>query len=342
MNKQTKVGRRTAPPPRKRLFLSALIVLAGFTALELGARCWLFGRRGLNFSYVNSLRSFGRADLLRASPAPEVHYELRPNLNLRFQGVHFQTNAWGMRNPPASLDKPGDCFRLAIVGDSPAMGWGVQVHDSFPALLQEDLNDSDTGTRFEVLNFAVAGYGLWNYLATARHKALPFNPDLLLVTFTLEDLQIPTRSEHRKRTYVKKSKSYPGWHSFLWKLLNGMGKHRQIADYHEQLNRSSLPSEQLQSLEELCREFARFAEDHHVPVVFVCLKLDEPRPPFLQQWQELMEQSGFLFLDTASEFPEASFADFFLHPLDRHPNEEAHRRYARSILQGLLQAQWLP
>ena len=82
---------------------------------------------------------------------PELLYTLRPG-QFTFSNVEFSTpyvvNSLGVRDDEGSLAQP----EIVVVGDSYAMGWGVQQSESFPEILERR-----TGRR--VLNAAVSSYG---------------------------------------------------------------------------------------------------------------------------------------------------------------------------------------
>jgi hypothetical protein len=82
---------------------------------------------------------------------PELLYTLRPG-QFTFSNVEFSTpyivNSLGVRDDERSLAQP----EIVVVGDSYAMGWGVQQSESFPEVLERR-----TGHR--VLNAAVSSYG---------------------------------------------------------------------------------------------------------------------------------------------------------------------------------------
>ncbi len=82
---------------------------------------------------------------------PELLYTLRPG-QFTFSNIEYSTpyvvNSLGVRDDERSLAQP----EIVVVGDSYAMGWGVQQSESFPKVLERR-----TGRR--VLNAAVASYG---------------------------------------------------------------------------------------------------------------------------------------------------------------------------------------
>ena len=82
---------------------------------------------------------------------PEVSYTLRPG-TCEFESYEFDTkvniNSVGLRDDEQSLVHP----EIIVLGDSHAMGWGVQQDQSFPSVI-EHLSGKKT------LNAAISSYG---------------------------------------------------------------------------------------------------------------------------------------------------------------------------------------
>jgi hypothetical protein len=96
-------------------------------------------------------RSIIQLDERFARYDPELLYTLKPG-TFTFANVEFSTsytvNSLGVRDDEASLAHPD----IVVVGDSYAMGWGVQQDEDFPQVIERR-----TGRR--VLNTAVSSYG---------------------------------------------------------------------------------------------------------------------------------------------------------------------------------------
>jgi len=107
-------------------------------------------RTFLRFEYYYR-RHIIQLDERTARHDPELLYTLRPGQFI-FSNVEYSTpyvvNSLGVRDDERSLAQP----EIVVVGDSYAMGWGVQQSESFPEVLERR-----TGRR--VLNAAVASYG---------------------------------------------------------------------------------------------------------------------------------------------------------------------------------------
>ena len=111
-----------------------------------------------------------------------LRLELRPSSTDFFKGAPFHTNRWGLRDRDYEKEPPPNVYRIALLGGSRAMGDGVANHETFEWLLEERLNRENNGkryTRYEILNFAVAGYGPLRRLMVLENKVLSFQPDAI-------------------------------------------------------------------------------------------------------------------------------------------------------------------
>jgi hypothetical protein len=117
--------------------------------------------------------------------------ELLPNLQLKAYDTEFETNEWGMRDRDYELVRPAGTFRIAVLGSSHTMGWGVSSDEVFESLLERRLNpehpEGPEQVRFEVLNFAANGLSPLGQVSALEQRIVAFRPDLvLLVTHPID------------------------------------------------------------------------------------------------------------------------------------------------------------
>ena len=134
----------------------------------------------------------------------------RPNIRGANAGALYETNSAGFRGPEYAPERAADVFRVAVIGDSTAMGWGVEREDTFAARVERVINSptsflsppssvSDehaSPLRFEVLNFALAGLDAGGVAQRFEQLALRFQPNLVIYAFTLNDI----KGEHYRRS----------------------------------------------------------------------------------------------------------------------------------------------
>ena len=190
---------------------SALLgALLALVAVELLWRYRQYGPRALTPAGMNSIRPLGRAGMLRGSPHPEIHWELKPGLDVEFKLAPFRTNAAGLRDREYALEKPAGTFRVAFVGDSFTMGSGVALEDVFHSRLERLWSERADGLAVDCLNFGVGGYNLLSYVGVLTHRALAYAPDLVVVCLTANDLDRPPQSG-AEGPYRERSVIHPFW-----------------------------------------------------------------------------------------------------------------------------------
>lgn len=157
---------RLGPPLVSLVSLAVAWALAeGFFVLLLRHPAWL-ARLPANVGqhvrgyYLQHDRSMIQADPRFARYDPELLYTLAPG-SFRFRNrefdVAFEVNALGVRDSAEALRAPA----LVVLGDSFAMGWGVERAQTFAARLQ-------AMTGLPVLNAGVSSYGTVRELLLLR------------------------------------------------------------------------------------------------------------------------------------------------------------------------------
>lgn len=110
--------------------------------------------------------------------------------------AYVQINSAGLRDHEHVKEKPADVFRIAILGDSYAEGFQVDIAKTFWSVLQETLNACPGlgGRRVEAINFGVSGFSTAQELLTLRSRVWDYSPDVVLLAFlTGNDLRDNSR-----------------------------------------------------------------------------------------------------------------------------------------------------
>jgi len=128
--------------------------------------------------------------IIHVSPYPDIVYQLWPNLSVTFLNSPLTTDAEGFRITPGS-DARTDAYRIVGLGDSVMFGWGVADHETYLARLCARLQNENPEQAVHVLNTAVPGYNTVMELATLRERALRYAPDLVLIHYVENDLDLP-------------------------------------------------------------------------------------------------------------------------------------------------------
>ena len=197
MNGRTKIA--------VRALLVCLGLAMGLGVAEISMRWMKKPAPGSEFESLEDLRAAMRSDaphakkadgsvpfvdIIRENPDDRIIYELRPNLQALFTGVPVRTNSQGMRAEEVPSAKSAGEYRIALLGDSFAFGWGVLEDQAFGAAMERSLNSAGKG-KYRVLNFGVPGYSTFQEVAVFESKGLAFEPDAVLVFFIDNDFGFP-------------------------------------------------------------------------------------------------------------------------------------------------------
>jgi hypothetical protein len=120
--------------------------------------------------------------------------ELRPGWHGKLGFAETTVNRFGMRDrDDITLSKPANTCRIALVGSSAVMGYGVEDGEVFKCLLENKLNAAApaAGPRFELLNFAMGRTSSLNRALRFERKILAFQPDVLYYIAHQDELYFP-------------------------------------------------------------------------------------------------------------------------------------------------------
>jgi lysophospholipase L1-like esterase len=263
--------------------------------------------------------------------------------------VESRYNELRFRDVPPEPKAPG-VYRIAIAGDSFTEGQGVKAEQTLARVLEELLDESGSRS-FEVLNCGRRGLDLPELMASFE-GALLYGPDLVIYALTLNDAvrspefqarqsyindwildreqlpdeEVEPRGRLRARTFDlvadrlsawRVGRETTRWYLDMWGEGNPEGWARTQELIREMGRRSN-------------RQGARFL----VVVWPLFVGLEGPYP--FEKPHETLGRfclgSGVPFLDLLPVFRGRRSSELWVHPVDRHPNEIAHRLAAEAVL----------
>jgi lysophospholipase L1-like esterase len=140
----------------------------------------LFGLAELGFRIVEAFQ----ARTYRATESWAVYDE---DLGYRPRPNHEDSNADGLRDDP--IDPIKTKYRILILGDSVAF-YGDSIDDTYVGRLENKLNSDQDLLPTEVINAGIRGYTNYQELVYLKKYGLEFEPDLVGVSFVLNDLHL--------------------------------------------------------------------------------------------------------------------------------------------------------
>lgn len=118
----------------------------------------------------------------------------------------YAVNIWGYRGPIIG-EKQANEWRLAVLGESTAFGYGVKWDEAFPAYIEERMNAQDNGRHVTVVNLAYNNEGAYSYTFTLRDYGY-LHPDAVLIYSGYNDLGGANTSVFRHASPVFRMTGY--------------------------------------------------------------------------------------------------------------------------------------
>lgn len=294
----------------------------------------------VNFHELNAARYF---------PDRFLQFELQPGVDRPVFDHQFTTSSLGLRDRDVyTVEKPPGVFRIALLGSSIDMGWGVRTEETYENRLEDWLNHyantHGLGRRFEVLNFACAAYGPAQRLETYRRKAAAFDPDLVLYSVTMLD----PRLSQIHLCEVLQHRADPTY-DFIRQALDraGLSEDDLQVDASGQLRNKarvkdklapviwSLGDGALGTLASDCRAAGSRVVCLIVPRASLS-DTPEGRAAGVARHRAIASRHAVHVIDLSPSFDEEDLGDVELAPWDDHPNAAGHRLLFLSLAQALL------
>lgn len=271
--------------------------------------------------------------LVEPTNDPFFEYELVPGIEKVFMGATVRTNQWRMRDREYELQRPEGTFRIALIGASNSMGYGVEQDEVFSEILEERLNKELSGgkwQRYEVLNFSVGGYQMLDRLYVLDQRVPRFDPQLVLVCATMHDL--------RWAIYQRMVRQIRDGKPLHFAFLEEIAREAGVEQGQSETRMAQKLKQRRAILAAGCfEEIARIAsrEGFMAVVLNLRIRIDPVHPEMIQQ-SELSRKAGLITIDLFDAYEGQKDTDMYLLPSDPHPTALAHRRLADELWNDLM------
>jgi hypothetical protein len=111
-------------------------------------------------------------------------------------------NELGFPAPLYPPDPQSRALRIMTLGDAFTSAEGVNTDESWPRLLERELQAKYGAKGVQVLNFAITGYGPSQFEAVAREFVPRFKPDLVIIGFFVKDYGDVLRADDAMRAAI--------------------------------------------------------------------------------------------------------------------------------------------
>ncbi len=256
--------------------------------------------------------------------------ELVPSSRGNFLGAPVEVNSMGMRDREYWRQKPTDTVRIAVLGASATMGWGVGNEETFENLLEVRLNrgSGDGGAQsYEVLNFAVAAYTEIEQVWVLDNRAMRFAPDMMLIVSTSRSVDPVRRLAEKIQWDVPLL--YPA-------LINIREQLPFLADGIESIA-NQLEPYRGRLMNWTYERLARRSRIRGVLPVAVLLPGPRERswPERMLLRADMLGEQGFEVLDLLGVYDTQKTEDLVIMEYDNHPSAHGHRLIADSLFEAL-------
>jgi len=260
-----------------------------------------------------------------------VGRELIPSIVIGTSFGTISVNRWGMRDRDYESQPAAGVYRIAMLGASSVMGWGVGDGETFEALLEDRMTHERREApieKYEILNFAVPGYDPPQQLVVFD-KALTFGPHAVFYVATGRE---GSRATRMLATAVRGSVEIP--YEDLRDVIQKAGLDANMDE--------TLALKRLQPYREevLSRIYRRIVEGSRargiVPVLIFLPQVREGT------WQDetpeilrIAEATGFVVVNLADIFVNQDINSIRIAEWDDHPNVRGHRLIADRLYEAL-------
>jgi lysophospholipase L1-like esterase len=161
--------------------------------------------------------------LSRFSPSVPEEFRKNPTWEVAF-------NSDGFRGEDFPTNKKPNTIRIVALGDSWTLGHNANLDQTYPQRLAQLLRHDFPDRNIEVLNLAMFAYTSHEGLKLLQRRALSFQPDIVLIGFSMNDSAIS--GWHDKDVFVPRQKRFS-----LKNLIRDHSEIYKLAVYLAQVNR---------------------------------------------------------------------------------------------------------
>lgn len=325
---------------RRALKLFITLAIQGLIALvllELLAR--VVDPLGISY-YPETAKFLDQA--IREEP---IGYRFPPHLDGEFWGAQVTLNSLGMRDREVPRPRPGDEYRILMLGDSWTFGLGVGNEDTIPRQLEDQLNEhAEDGRRYRTLNTGIPSYNTEQELISLQQLGLGLDPQAVVLMFASNDIESKTWVLDKRQGLVVNvaQRSYAA--SLLTILARRVrqvmgAKPKLVAiDAFEPTNPRWL------ALEESMRRIHAICREKGMPFVVFASHLGDGK--FMGMLHDLGEREGFpvvnLRPDLDPRWADRPMPELQNSAVDSHPNREGCAVQATLMRESLIELEVLP
>lgn len=267
---------------------------------------------------------------------PDLGHRHRPQAEAELMGVKVRTNANGSRGPALPDTAPAGVARIAFVGDSTTLGWGVAEKETFAHQVLEELVKA--GRKVDGFNLGVGNYNTQQELTLFRDVGMRLKPDIILLSYFINDAE-PIPAYDDTSWLANHSAGFVVARYRIDSLLRQFGEVPDWKKYYRMLYDPTAPG--WQQTQKAMAGFAAAARELGAAIlVFNIPELRElkpyPFPDVTAKVKSTVEKDGMPFIDLLPSVENLDPASLWVTVPDPHPNGRAMTAFTKAMVPRLL------
>jgi hypothetical protein len=248
-------------------------------------------------------------------------------------GERVTINRWGIRDKDYEQIPPPGTRRIALLGASHVFGSGVTNDKTFEAIIENRLNNeysSDSGIRYEILNFGRQGRTALHQIIILEQEALAFQPDTVVYVTHPKD---PRRLVQVLARQVFSDHAIP--YPYVESIMKQAGINRDMKRFS--MERALMPYK-YDLLEWAYGRITSICRDNGITPVWVLLPMTYERlkDSDIKRHVAAAKAAGFMIISLKDVYNSAAPDELAIAPWDDHPNVLGHQLIAEHLYEAII------
>ena len=260
-----------------------------------------------------------------------VFQSLQPNKSIMFNGYRVSTNSYGFRDKDYPLVKGPNTYRIALLGGSYEMGFGVAQQEVFEAIVEDSLNAYFKGNpKIEIINFGMGAFSSVPQLEILKQKVVQLHPDEIMVFYHTEELRRATRFFAR---YITNGVPLKYQYLLNAKAASGVKQSMSIEEIISRLGpyMKGITGWAYSQMDSVC-----IANNIRPAWIFLPTTSDELTNDELNTFRHIADTAGFNTYALRDVFTGYERSKIIVSDEDTHPNALGHRLIANKLFNLLV------
>jgi lysophospholipase L1-like esterase len=272
----------------------------------------------------------------QVSADPVLGHEHAPNRQAHLMGVDFRTNSHGLRDREIPYERLPGKLRIAMLGDSLTVGWGVPFDAMFSKRIERLY--AAAGIDAEAVNLGVGNYNTVQEVQAFLTKGHRYKPDVIVLNYFVNDAEMvtPTSPPSALMQVCYACVFVAGRSDALMRQFFGR---MDWAQYYLSLYGDGA-STGWRDARKAISQLADYARENRITLLVASLpELHDVGNYRLQRITDLVrqaaEEKGVAFVDVLPYLKDQQSSKLWVTPPDPHPNAFANELIAQGLFDAL-------